>query len=686
MAGRADLGSVPKTELGGHLGMRLGLAAVLILAAAAALSVDVLTATGFGGWPSAGLLLAAYVVLSPRWRPLVFAAATLLCGAAIGDTFEVAWWTGLLASSTITVPGWVGAHFLCGSGAAPIVMDSRSRLDRWHLATAGAALLTGVLTFVFAVLSHPLDDALAAAATGSLGALSSHLIVVPLLFARSPRHAQSGRVQQTLQVTMTIGISAMALLWLDRPILLILIFPMLAWAGVRMPLRAGTTEVFAVALTAYCATLTGHGPFVGDAIGLAQSLVALMFYLFVMCCGYVVVPIAVSVLDMLEARQRAVEAAATVDRLIESATGTYLVATDADGRITRFNQAAADTLGWSADDVLGRTPELFHTEDEIRRHAEYAGVREPDHAAVSAALADLGVRRHWQYTRRTGETGVVTLQVSPIRDDQHEVVGYITAGEDTTHRHRAHAAMTAALAREQAAVQRLLEADHVKHELVSTVSHELRTPITTILGYAEVLEEGQLGDLSTQQAEAMTRIRRNAERMARLVEDLLTLSSAETDQLEFTRCEMDLASTVVEVVDELRPDTERAGIALRHDVTCTPVHGDPVALRRVVLNLAGNALKFSDRGDTVTLTVRPSDDGGAVLVVADTGIGMAEADRDRLFTQFFRAGTVADQAIQGAGLGLTVTHAIVTAHGGRVAVDSELGEGTTVRVTLPPTR
>jgi signal transduction histidine kinase len=118
--------------------------------------------------------------------------------------------------------------------------------------------------------------------------------------------------------------------------------------------------------------------------------------------------------------------------------------------------------------------------------------------------------------------------------------------------------------------------------------------------------------------------------------------------------------------------------------------GDAAELDRVVVNLVNNAVKYTHTGGTITITLRPADeedgDGMVELVVADDGIGIAEADHDRLFTEFFRSTNPAALARPGTGLGLTIVDRIVRRHGGRIEVDSELGIGTTFRVLLPAAR
>jgi signal transduction histidine kinase len=326
---------------------------------------------------------------------------------------------------------------------------------------------------------------------------------------------------------------------------------------------------------------------------------------------------------------------------------------------------------------------MFHTEEETARQAHEMGVPNA-YLEVVLAMVRTGVRRDWEFVRKDGTRRITSLTLSEVTDPDGRVLGYIGAGEDITERVRAQEALTVALEREHASVQRLVEVDNVKQDLVSNVSHELRTPITSISGYAEVLVDGSLGELSQAQADAVRRIERNTDRLGLLVEDLLTLSRAESGPLDLDRKELDLCEVVTEAFDLLEDLVHPRSLEVLLDLPEDPVVvlGDAPALERVVMNLMSNAIKFTPDGGRVTLTLRTSA-ANAELLVSDTGIGIPEADQEQLFTRFFRASAANESAIPGSGLGLSIVHALVVQHGGTVSVVSHPGEGTTVAVLLP---
>lgn len=225
--------------------------------------------------------------------------------------------------------------------------------------------------------------------------------------------------------------------------------------------------------------------------------------------------------------------------------------------------------------------------------------------------------------------------------------------------------------------------DEYKDAFLATVSHELRTPLTSIRGYLEVLQDGDLGEVTELQANALDVIGRNAERLRGLIEDLLVLHRMETGGLSWDSVPVDLGAVLSSCVEVLRPTAERAGVGLSAGwSTGLGLHGDAGQLERAVLNVLGNAVKFTPAGGAVTLRARAS--GDEVLVeVTDTGIGIPPEDLGRLSERFFRAGNATAAAIPGSGLGLAIVRGTVERHGGTFAITSEPGVGTTVQLRLP---
>ena len=227
------------------------------------------------------------------------------------------------------------------------------------------------------------------------------------------------------------------------------------------------------------------------------------------------------------------------------------------------------------------------------------------------------------------------------------------------------------------------ELDRLKDDFVATVSHELRTPLTSMMGFLEMIREGEAGQLTDEQKRFLAIVYRSSERLQRLVGDLLFVARLDASGLQLHFADVRLDEVAREVVESSSALARSREIVLDSDLGELPhVLGDRERLVQLVGNLLSNALKFTPAGGTVT--VRTFVDGDdAVLEVADTGIGIPEGEQDRLFQRFFRSSTATEQAIPGTGLGLVISRAIAEAHGGTIGVVSKPGEGTCFRVELP---
>jgi PAS domain S-box-containing protein len=386
----------------------------------------------------------------------------------------------------------------------------------------------------------------------------------------------------------------------------------------------------------------------------------------------------------LEARaEAAASATVTVGQIIDAATNTLLVATDAETLITHFNRGAEEMLGHAAQAVVGRAFDGLLGVEETGRRARELGVPS-DSRSIIAALVRQGGPRDWTVTTRSGERRTMSLSFTEIRDDDR-LLGYLCAGEDVSVRLRLEAARSAALERELESVARLEEADRMKDEVVSTISHELRTPIASIQGYAELLADGDLGPLAPAQADAVAKVLGNTARLSALVENLLLLDRiGSPDGVPLPLAPQDLGTLVADARDSLARLGRGHLVTLAVQVPDRPavVLGDSQSLRRLVLHLGDNAIKFTPDGGSVVLTVASTPERH-VLTVTDTGIGMSEEDRTRVRDRFYRSSEAYRLAVPGTGLGLSVVEAIVVAHGGTLDIASTPGGGTTVTVTLP---
>jgi signal transduction histidine kinase len=226
------------------------------------------------------------------------------------------------------------------------------------------------------------------------------------------------------------------------------------------------------------------------------------------------------------------------------------------------------------------------------------------------------------------------------------------------------------------------ELDRMRDAFVATVSHELRTPLTSISGFLEMMQDEEEG-LGAPGRKYLGVIRRSTSRLHALVEDLLLVAQIEARRIELELAPVDVVAIATQAVESARATAAEKGVSVAVVADHPPaVLADGHRLGQVLDNLVSNAVKFTRKGGTVTVTVEA--DGSSVrLTVADTGIGIPLDEQGQVFSRFFRASTATRQAIPGTGLGLAISRALVEQHGGSIALQSREGEGTSVTVTLP---
>jgi PAS domain S-box-containing protein len=366
------------------------------------------------------------------------------------------------------------------------------------------------------------------------------------------------------------------------------------------------------------------------------------------------------------------------DRLLASiveSSDDAIISTSLDGLITSWNAAAERLYGHQSEDIIGQPASVLIPRERSKEKVE-----------IVARICDGERVGHYETARCTkdGLTIMVSLTDSPIYDARGIIVGTSSVGRDVSAGRLAGGQLSGSndLRGREEIGHRLEQLDAAKTDFVSRVSHELRSPLASVLGYLELLDDGDVGELNGEQRQMLEAMDRNARRLLSLVEDLLTIR---VDAAAFGKSMSRVAfsSVVDRVMQSLEPDIRKRSLGCT--VAVEPgleLVADREDLARMLTNLVSNSIKFTPPGGQLAIAAR-TEAGQLVLTVRDTGIGVPVDEQSRLFTRFFRSSVSEAFETQGAGLGLFIVKEIVEAHGGAVRAASTPGGGTTVTVRLP---
>jgi PAS domain S-box-containing protein len=315
-----------------------------------------------------------------------------------------------------------------------------------------------------------------------------------------------------------------------------------------------------------------------------------------------------------------------------------------------------------------------------------ASLRGEDAAADTAYRHLLAMRKPFKGVRLVcadaeGKPQVWMLNGTPMRDRKGRFLGYRGIGTDVTAEIAAQQALAAAKAQAELA-------SRSKSEFLAHVSHEFRTPLNAILGFSELIRDARFGPVSERYSSYADDIHNSGRHLLSLVNDILDLSKIEAGKGALEEESIDLPGFMEQVSRLMR---ERIGAAgLSGEFTVAPglptLLADRRRLIQMLINLLGNAVKFTPRGGEVAVTARLGEDGGIVLAVSDTGIGIAPENLAKVLAPFGQVDSPLARRHQGTGLGLSLTKAMAELHGARLELDSEPGRGTTVTILLPPER
>jgi PAS domain S-box-containing protein len=356
--------------------------------------------------------------------------------------------------------------------------------------------------------------------------------------------------------------------------------------------------------------------------------------------------------------------------LVESVRDYAIFMLDPRGVVRTWNAGAERIKGYRADEIIGTHFSAFYTRpDADSGKCEH----ELEAATAEGRFEDEGWR-----VRKDGTTFWANVVITALHNPNGELVGFAKVTRDLSERKRAE--------EERIRLARAEEANRVKDEFLATFSHELRTPLNSILGWAKLLISHGTDPYV---AKGLATIVRNAQAQARLVEDLLDISRVVSGKLDIELGAVDFATIVRDAVDSVRPAAQAKGLTVdfRPYGSSVRLIGDATRLVQVVSNILTNAVKFTDRGGTVHVTLDVTGGATARLRIQDTGRGIDPTFLPHVFERFRQDDTSAGRRVGGLGLGLAIVHHLVTLHGGSVLAESEgRDRGATFTIMLPVER
>ena len=356
--------------------------------------------------------------------------------------------------------------------------------------------------------------------------------------------------------------------------------------------------------------------------------------------------------------------------LIDGVADHAICMLDPAGVVISWNAGAERLMGYRADEIIGCHSAVFL--DPPDRAAGAADT------ALATALADRRSEQEGWRRRKDGTRFWADVAIDPVRDDDGALLGFATVMRDIS----ARKATEDALAQAKLAAER---ANLAKSNFLAAMSHEIRTPMNGIIGMNGLLLRGALSAEQRHFAEA---VGASAGALLTIINDILDVSKLEAGKVELESVDLDLGALVEEAIGLLAPLAAEKHLALTCDIAPAarlPLQGDPARLRQILLNLLSNAVKFTETGH-VAVTVRAEDSEEpeirAMITVEDTGIGITDEQKRRLFQNFEQADSSISRRFGGTGLGLSITKQLVALMGGSIEIADRPGGGTIFAVTL----
>ncbi len=644
-------------------------------------------------WPPAGIALAAILLFGYRFWPGVALGAVLFSfmngmplgfftlGTAVGNTIGAVVCAFLLRKiggfdnaleRTSDVIGYIGLACFLGTTVNAV-------FNVVGLAYAGTAPWEDLLP---SVLEWWVPNALAG------------LVVAPFIITWATPSTLRWHPRLLLEAIMcAAGLAAGTLIsfhsWFVYGVqnypLAYLPFPFLVWGALRFGQRGATTGTLLVTVLAIHSLLGGRGPFVTTTE--RESLMLIGSYIGILAITNMLLAAAAA-----ERRQaeRGVSASEKRFRAIVEDQTDLICRFRTDGQLTFVNGAYCRFRGLTSEELLNTDFLQTLAEEDRAVPLSYFNALPQEEPAVS-----FDHRVVWP-------DGRVSWQQYTVRRlflERGDTLEFQAVIQDITHRKKSEQALLSEITQRKLAEEALQHAkeaaetaNQAKSRFLATMSHELRTPLNAIIGFSEILADRTFGDMNERQCKYANNILSSGRHLLQLINDILDLSKVEAGRLELARTSFSLANALTNVQSIVKTLAMKKGISLETQVACglPPVVADEAKFKQIMYNLLSNAIKFTPEGGRVTVKVtrepcfnghpEPMGDCEATgeylqVVVADTGIGIAPGDQERIFREFEQVDSSYGRQQQGTGLGLALTKRLIELHQGRIWVASEGVEG-----------
>lgn len=392
-------------------------------------------------------------------------------------------------------------------------------------------------------------------------------------------------------------------------------------------------------------------------------------------------PFIVSSINNIDERKKMEEEIsrlAEFQNIILNGTDYSIISTSELGIIKSFNKGAEKMLGYKAEELIGVTPAILHEGSEVVERSKVLTDElkinvEPgvDVFLIKPRITNLNDVNEWTYIRKDGSKLPVELAVSTLRGSKNEIVGYLGIAKDISESKMAKEAILNAIEKAEQAVV-------AKNSFLANMSHEIRTPMNAIIGFTDLLYQSELDE---NQMECVSSIKLAGGNLLSIINDILDFSKIESGKITIENVPFSLKDTLKNIYNLLTPKAKEKNLEYEFFLDASlpdVVVGDSVRLNQIMVNLIGNAIKFTEKG-SITVSAKKIEENNTFykikFVVRDTGIGISEDKINLVFDRFAQANAETTRKFGGTGLGLSIAKNLIELQGGEIKLKSELGRG-----------